>query len=301
MSMYRGFMAATQAANTINSRRATLAAQALLAHQQSVQERQAQLEGIRQTLFEAASVVQDAQTALPASPAAAYYLTRRVAPVLDSGGLDASDFPDLTDKAFHRQATQAYRQTLTAASRALGPDARTAADRLVYIDTVSPELTRYAAWRDVVGCIKDGYRPDANPGFISGLGGPIVAVILGSTFIHGMLHNTFGWILGIGISGALVGRWFMRRVRVENRVEATFKALGEPVPVGLTSDDWRTRVKHLAARLASAGVAAPLLADGDVRAEVRRLADERAGLWPQVMGGLQASDAVGGGWAELPA
>jgi hypothetical protein len=305
MSMYRGFMAATQAANTINTRRAALAAQALLAHQETAQARQAYVEGLRQTLFEAASVVQDAGTALATAPAAAYYLTRRVAPVLDTGGLDAADFPDLSDKAFHRQATQAYRQTLTTASRALDSDTRTVAERLVFIDTVSPELLRYAAWRDVVGLIAQGYRPDATQSPVVLFGLPLLVLWFGSYAIHGFLTflpDTLAWAISVGAVGyVLIKFWFMRRMRLEGGAENLLQAVGEQVPLGMTADVWRERVAHLRSRLERSGVSATLLATGDVRAEVARLTEERTSLWARVMGALDPGDDVGSGHAALPA
>jgi hypothetical protein len=315
MSMYRGFMAATQTANTINTRRTALAVDALVQHQfTATAEAEARREregALKQVVFDGAKIVQEAKVLLPQSPAAALYLSLRARSIIGPGGVTDTDLPDLQDKAFCHQTASAARDVESHARAGLQGQFAGQVERITALEAAIPLLQQYAALAEIEALVNG--RTTTLNGNERGLRGTINMV--GGALIGGMLltavldifSSVAGGVcvlvfLGLAVLAFLQG---MNRPRLVRRATAILAGIGEAFPVGLTDTQVRQRATELRARVESLPVVTSLgqspLSHDAAREDASRFQTEHDSLWRQTFAHLDTAGPLSSFTPQLPA
>ena len=244
--MYQGFMAATQAINTINSRRTAIAVDTLLEHQLSKdaadEARRRREAGLKQVVFEGAKIVHEARRVFPTSAPAALYLALRAAPIFGPAGVKDSDLPEFQDKTFHHEATRAWRDVETTAREALsGSGAVAEVEHLTWLETATPLVRRYAAWAAIADLLKGWGNTISNE---DGAFSDILTVI-GTRFV-GLIACSIVGMFSPVLAGFLIlvvlatlPKALVRAVKapgIRKRAAAIFAEIGEPLPSSISDE-----------------------------------------------------------------
>ena len=199
MSLYNGFMATTQAINTINARRTALAVSGLLASEEQAEARRIRLEGLKNVVFEGAKIVREAGTLLPTSAPAAFYLALRAGPIFGANGVRDADLPDFQDKAFHHDAATRRNEIEMSARQQMDMSTATRVERITQLDAIVPQVRALAAWLQVLPLVKGPLNNvSANDGGIRSLINSIGFLFFGGIMVY--------WIIGFfsPIAGGLL-------------------------------------------------------------------------------------------------
>jgi hypothetical protein len=308
MSFYNGFMATTQAINTINARRTALAVSGMLEHQlasdEQAEARRQRLDGLRNVVFEGAKIVREAGTLLPTSAPAAFYLALRAGPIFGANGIRDVDLPDFQDKAFYHDVATRRHGIEQAARQNMDVSTAARVERITQLDAIVPQVRALAAWLQLLPLLKGPTSSlSSNEGGIRGLINSIGFLFFGGLIVFwivGLFAPIIAGLLGLLIWGGIpvVVAQHMRSPGLREKATRILNAADLTLPPAIGA--WR--IKQNAAELRTNLAGVPEIAalgstdiePSQVQEVVVRLEAERSRLWQEVFGSIE-------GLLQLPA
>jgi hypothetical protein len=309
MSLYNGFMTATQAINTINARRTALAVNELLASEEQAEARRLRLDGLKNVVFEGAKIVREAGTLLPTLAPAAFYLALRARPIFGANGVSDADLPDFQDKAFHHDVATRRNEIEQSARQKMDMLTATQVERITQLDAIVPQARALAAWLQLLPLEKGPLNSlSINEGGIRGLINSVGFLFFGSLVVY--------WIIGLfapiiaGLIGLLIWACIpvviaqhLRSPGLREKATRILATAGLSLPPSLGV--WRIKENAAEIRTSLAGVPElQVLGSGDldprqVQDVATRLDAERSRLWQDVFGTLETQARVAAPSAAL--
>jgi hypothetical protein len=306
MSFYNGFMATTQAINTINARRTALAVSGMLEQQLASSEqseaRRLRLEGLKSVVFEGAKIVREAGNLLPTSAPAAFYLALRAGPIFGTNGVRDADLPDFQDKAFHHDVATRRNEIEQSARQNMDMSTAARIERITQLDVIVPQVRALAAWLQLVPLEKGPLNSlSSNEGGFRGLVNIVCFVFFGSLLVF--------WIVGLfapivaGLLGLLMWAYIpvviaqhMRSPGLREKATRILSTAGLSLPPSLGVWRIKENAAEIQTSLASvpeiAALGAADLEPHQVQEVAARLDAERRHLWQQVFGSFEVQAPV---------
>lgn len=299
MSLYNGFMATTQALNTINARRTALAVSGLLASEEQAEARRLRLEGLKNVVFEGAKIVREAGTLLPTSPPAAFYLALRAGPIFGADGIRDAELPDFQDKAFHHDVATRRQEIETSARQIMDMSTAARVERITQLDTVVPQIRALAAWLQLLPLVKGPLNHvSANEGGVRSLINSIGFLFFGGLLVYwiiGFFAPLAGGLLGLLVWAGIpvVIAQYLRSPGLREKAVRILSAADVTLPPSIGT--WRIKQNAAELRTSLAGVpeiealGSTDLDPSQVQGVGARLEAERSQLWQEVFGKLDSS------------